>query len=101
MIKLEIPRLPASFTGSGDLFAALFLAHSELQGSIKPALEKTVNTLYEVLKKTHEYSKGDSQRWVILSRLINSNNFFNLIFSGVAQRISTTGEKDRATLDPE
>ncbi|XP_046741497.1 pyridoxal kinase [Diprion similis] len=58
MIKLEIPRLPAAFTGSGDLFAALFLAHSHLQGSIKPALEKTVNTLYEVLKKTHEYSKG-------------------------------------------
>lgn len=58
MIKLEIPRLPAAFTGSGDLFAALLLAHSHLEGSIKPALEKTVNTLYDVLKKTHEYSNG-------------------------------------------
>lgn len=72
MIKLQIPRLPAAFTGSGDLFAALFLAHSHLQGSIKPALEKTVNTLHEVLKKTYEHSKG---KWKTIDKK-SSDKYF-------------------------
>ncbi|XP_012267421.2 pyridoxal kinase isoform X1 [Athalia rosae] len=59
MIKLEIPRLPVAFTGSGDLFAALLLAHSHLQGNIKLAIEKTVNTLYHILKRTYEFSLGN------------------------------------------
>lgn len=58
MIKIEVPKIPAVYTGSGDLFAALFLAHSYLQDSVKSALENTLNSLHDVLLKTYEYSQG-------------------------------------------
>lgn len=58
LIKIDIPKIPATFTGSGDLFAALFLAHIHLQNNIKTTMEKTVNTLYNVLLNTYEYSKS-------------------------------------------
>ncbi|XP_008543892.1 pyridoxal kinase [Microplitis demolitor] len=54
MIKIDIPKIPLSYVGSGDLFAALFLAHSTLQSNLKEALEKTINTLHAVLLKTME-----------------------------------------------
>ncbi|XP_076281658.1 pyridoxal kinase [Lasioglossum baleicum] len=57
VIRIDIPKIPASFTGSGDLFAALFLAHTYLQDNVKNALEKTVNSLHNVLLKTYECSK--------------------------------------------
>lgn len=58
LIKINIPKLPTNFTGSGDLFAALFLAHTYLQDNIKDAIEKTVNSLHMVLRKTYEHSQG-------------------------------------------
>lgn len=58
MIRIEIPKIPAIYTGSGDLYAALFLAHSYLQDNITTALEKTINTLYCVLQKTYENFQG-------------------------------------------
>ncbi|KAH0556543.1 pyridoxal kinase, partial [Cotesia glomerata] len=57
MIKLDIPKIPLSYVGSGDLFAALFLAHSTLQNNLKEALEKTINTLHAVLLNTMEHVK--------------------------------------------
>ncbi|XP_033208892.1 pyridoxal kinase isoform X2 [Belonocnema kinseyi] len=56
MIKIEVPRIPAIYTGSGDLFAALLLAHTYLEDDIKISLEKTINTLFEVLEKTYHHS---------------------------------------------
>lgn len=58
LIKIDIPKIPSTFTGSGDLFAALFLAHTYLQDDMKIAVEKTVNSLYNILLKTYEYSQG-------------------------------------------
>lgn len=57
LIKVDIPKIPATFTGSGDLFAALFLAHIYLQNDMKTTMEKTINSLYSVLLNTYEYSK--------------------------------------------
>ncbi|XP_011873022.1 PREDICTED: pyridoxal kinase [Vollenhovia emeryi] len=57
LMKVDIPKIPATFTGSGDLFAALFLAHVYLQSDMKATMEKTVNSLYSVLLNTYEYSK--------------------------------------------
>lgn len=52
-IKIEMPRFPAHFTGTGDLFASLLLAwlhnHSD---DLKLACEKTVGTMQHVLKRT-------------------------------------------------
>ncbi|KAI4502556.1 hypothetical protein M0802_002468 [Mischocyttarus mexicanus] len=52
LLKIDIPKIPSTFTGSGDLFAALFLAHIYLQGNIKTATEKTINSLQGVLYET-------------------------------------------------
>lgn len=57
VMQIDIPKIPVSFTGSGDLFAALFLAHTHLQDDIKDAIEKTVSSLHSVLLKTYEYSQ--------------------------------------------
>ncbi|XP_033193438.1 pyridoxal kinase isoform X2 [Bombus vancouverensis nearcticus] len=80
LIKINIPKIPASFTGSGDLFAALFLAHTYLQNDMKTAIEKTVNSLYSVLLKTYEYSKACQDKESQLARkielkLIQSKNY--------------------------
>jgi pyridoxine kinase len=53
--RIDVPRLGGHihFTGTGDLFAAVFLAHSELcEGNMGMALEKAVNTLQAVIKNT-------------------------------------------------
>lgn len=56
---IEIPKMSASFTGAGDLFTAAFLAWTyKLDNNIKLALEKTVATLQNVLKRTEEYAAG-------------------------------------------
>ncbi|KAK9299317.1 hypothetical protein QLX08_007664 [Tetragonisca angustula] len=70
LIKIDIPKIPANFTGSGDLFAALFLAHTYLQDNIKTAVEKTINSLYSVLLKTYEYSKACQDKESQLARRI-------------------------------
>lgn len=52
--KVSIPKLGGRihFTGTGDLFAALFLAHSTLNKDIGKAMEKTISTLHSVIKNT-------------------------------------------------
>ncbi|KAK2585433.1 hypothetical protein KPH14_010100 [Odynerus spinipes] len=65
LLKVDIPQIPASFTGTGDLFAALFLAHTYLQNDIKTATEKTINSLQGVLQETfkafNEYKNEEAQ----------------------------------------
>lgn len=57
VFKIEIPRLPATFTGTGDLFAALFLAWMSKLNDLQAALEKTVGTLQAVLKRTYIHAR--------------------------------------------
>ncbi|XP_047351171.1 pyridoxal kinase [Vespa velutina] len=57
LLKVDIPKIPSSFTGSGDLFAALFLAHTYLHEDIKTATEKTINSLQGVLFETFKSFK--------------------------------------------
>lgn len=61
MIKIEVPKIPALYTGSGDLFAALFLAHCYLEDKVQSALENTISTLHDVLLNTYEYSKSKNK----------------------------------------
>ena len=55
-IRIDFPRLPGAFTGTGDLFSALFLAWLAKcgDGNIAEACERTVSTVYSVLKETCE-----------------------------------------------
>lgn len=78
-LKMDIPTIPASFTGSGDLFAALFLAHMYLQDDIKVAIEKTINSLHSVLLNTYEHAQAYDEKQAqnakkIELRLIQSKN---------------------------
>ncbi|GLH07188.1 Uncharacterized protein GBIM_12703 [Gryllus bimaculatus] len=61
--RVKIPKLPASFTGTGDLFAALFLAWMHITNSnLKDSLERTVSTMQAVLKKTLASTQDDGEQ---------------------------------------
>lgn len=53
-LTINIPKQGGgvSFTGTGDLFASLFLAHSTLTADMKVAFERTVATLQAVIGNT-------------------------------------------------
>ncbi|XP_022901924.1 pyridoxal kinase [Onthophagus taurus] len=73
---IEIPKLPCTFTGSGDLFASVFLGWSyKTNYDIKTSLEKTIATLQAVLKRTAGYVEvnGATPRNLEL-KLIQSKN---------------------------
>lgn len=53
------------FTGVGDLFAALFLAHSTTKSSLSEALEYTIATLQAVLNNTLQHiPKSESNKGI-------------------------------------
>ncbi|CAG9771965.1 unnamed protein product [Ceutorhynchus assimilis] len=54
-LKLEVPKLPVSFTGTGDLFSALMLCFLQ-QSDLKESLEKTMAAMQAVLKRTYDYA---------------------------------------------
>lgn len=63
---MQIEKLPVSFTGTGDLFASLFLAWMyKSNNNIKESLEKTIATLQAVLKRTYNDIKGISVKCMI------------------------------------
>jgi pyridoxine kinase len=73
--KLECPVLPGSFTGTGDLCAALILIHSANHpNNLATVLEKVVNTVYAVLETTLEYADKDSTVKARELRLIQSKH---------------------------
>lgn len=57
--KIQIPKLDATFTGTGDLFAALFLAWShKSDNNLKLTLEKTVSTLQHIVRDTYQKARA-------------------------------------------
>lgn len=67
---IEFPRLPGNFTGTGDLCAALLLAHTQLKGNLPEALEMVINTMSAVIERTHQASGTTAQSCEL--RLIQS-----------------------------
>lgn len=56
---IEIPKIKASYVGTGDLFAALFLAwFYKTDCDLKISLEKTIATLQAIVKDTFEKARG-------------------------------------------
>ncbi|MBS1699066.1 MAG: pyridoxal kinase PdxY [Actinobacteria bacterium] len=55
------PHLPMKANGSGDVTAALFTAHYAETGDAKLALERTVSSVYELLKLTLESGERELQ----------------------------------------
>ncbi|XP_050392765.1 pyridoxal kinase isoform X1 [Patella vulgata] len=54
--KVEMPFLPATFSGTGDLFAATLLAWIHKDKNLKTAIEKTVSTLQAVIRRTLDHA---------------------------------------------
>ncbi|XP_056638625.1 uncharacterized protein LOC130446402 [Diorhabda sublineata] len=56
---MEIKKIPMSFTGSGDLFAALILSWMHKSNNdLKESLENTIASLHAILERTFESCKG-------------------------------------------
>jgi pyridoxine kinase len=55
------PRLPITVNGSGDITAALFLAHYLRSGDPGIALGRTAGTVYAVMEETHRSGKREIQ----------------------------------------
>ncbi|XP_034042473.1 pyridoxal kinase-like [Thalassophryne amazonica] len=56
-IRMDIPRVDAVFVGTGDLFAAMLLAWTQLHpNDLKTACEKTVSVIQHVIKRTMTYA---------------------------------------------
>lgn len=57
--KIEMQKHDATFTGTGDLFAALFLAWShKTNNNLKLTLEKTIATMQSITKDTYQKARG-------------------------------------------
>lgn len=60
--KIEIPKIPADFTGTGDLTAALFTAWFDLTNSnLRETLTRTMSTMKKVLDKTYKYALASGE----------------------------------------
>jgi pyridoxine kinase len=80
-LKIDIPKLPFDFTGTGDLFAALLLAWTHRHpDNLKLACEMVLSTMHQVLKKTLAWSQRNKKEGKDLSvaqtelRLIQCKN---------------------------
>jgi len=57
-VKVLIPKFPAAFVGTGDLFTALSTAWlTRTEGDLKLSLEKTIDTMQVVLGRTLAHAK--------------------------------------------
>ena len=56
-LQVPIPKFPASFVGTGDLFTALCTGWlTKSGGDLKVTLEKTIDTMQSVLQRTLDHA---------------------------------------------
>mmetsp|Transcript_16248 Transcript_16248/g.37323 ORF Transcript_16248/g.37323 Transcript_16248/m.37323 type:complete len:120 (+) Transcript_16248:832-1191(+) len=65
MWGIDCPILPGSFTGTGDLCAALWLGHTAAQqdgddDSLATTMAKIAGTMFTVVQRTHKAFDGSS-----------------------------------------
>lgn len=65
---IDIPLLNETFTGTGDLFSALFLAWMAKTNNLYTTLENTVATLQSVLKRTLEMAQKEAEHGTKFTR---------------------------------
>ena len=66
LFKVIVPRYPRYFSGTGDLFASLFLAWTAKGFTVIQSCEKTINTLHAILDRT--FSCNSDELKLIQSR---------------------------------
>ena len=55
----QTPLIPMTANGSGDVTAALFTAHYRATGDAADALARTVSSVYDLLKLTHDTGSAE------------------------------------------
>ncbi|XP_075233110.1 pyridoxal kinase [Lycorma delicatula] len=61
-LTINIPILNATFTGTGDLFSALFLAWmAKTNNNLKESLEKVLSTEHAILKRTLSFCNNEAE----------------------------------------
>ncbi|KPM07131.1 pyridoxal kinase-like protein [Sarcoptes scabiei] len=55
--KFELPKIEARFTGTGDLFASLFLAwFTKTNFNLRIALERVISSMQSIINSTYEFA---------------------------------------------
>lgn len=58
-LRVEVPRIDAQFSGTGDLFAAVLVGWmTKSNNNLRVSVEKTVSTIQAVLKKTFRHAQN-------------------------------------------
>jgi pyridoxine kinase len=68
--KIDCPKIPGTFTGTGDVTAALLLGHlaksradnysdNDRRDALKDTMEKVINTMYVLIERTYN-AQGDT-----------------------------------------
>mgnify|MGYP001767272392 CR=1 FL=1 len=57
----QTPLLPLKANGSGDVTAALFTAHLLSTGDAKESLERTISSVFDLLRVPHESGRRELQ----------------------------------------
>ncbi|KAJ8875233.1 hypothetical protein PR048_023128 [Dryococelus australis] len=71
-MSINIPKFSATFTGTGDLFAALLLAWMHrTKGDLKSSIENVIHTMQAVLTKTMKHVEDCSQKGIALTAAHN------------------------------
>lgn len=79
--EISIPKVDAAFTGTGDLFASLFLAWwHKTNNNLKLTLENTISTLQIIVKDTYQKARDKQPTGKIPPqlrelRIIQNKNF--------------------------
>ena len=76
--QVTTPRLDRTFTGSGDLTAATFLAHLLRSGSADAALGHTADVVYSVLKATTDSGLAELQLVAAQDELVSPTYHFGV-----------------------
>lgn len=58
-LRIDVPRMDAHFSGTGDLFAAVLVGSmTKSNNNLRVSVEKTVSTVQAVLKKTYRHAQN-------------------------------------------
>ncbi len=63
---VRTPRLPTSFSGTGDAFSALFLGHYLKAPDLKTAFERAISAIFSLVELT--YQRGNSELGLIAAQ---------------------------------
>ncbi len=77
--QVTTPRLERSFTGSGDLTAALFLAHYLQGDDVGRAMGRTADVVYSLLRATTEAGSDELLLVGAQDQLVNPSHHFDVL----------------------